>query len=334
MGRTPGRHVLTSLIKDLIGRRRADKAPADPVLYHDVDELVQEIRAKSQAFAAHGYLDYPVFVHLETLAVCNAACGFCPYPVLERKGTKMPDKLIEKVIDDLTEIPPHVPFRLAPYKLSEPFIEPRLFDIIDLATTRLPGMEVCLITNGSALTDRQVGQLLKARRIAYLHVSLNFDNAEEYESVMQLSFDRTLARLDALHARKARDGIPFPVRITRVASERTSDAAFVRWVQARYPAFPVMILPRNDWIGEVVTEGALAQVPDAPCHRWFDLSITATGIVAMCCMDGEARYPTGDVNTEHALAIYNRPGLRELRRSLVSRRESGAPCNRCTYLSG
>jgi MoaA/NifB/PqqE/SkfB family radical SAM enzyme len=30
------------------------------------------------------YLDFPVHVHLETNALCNAACNFCPYPTLER----------------------------------------------------------------------------------------------------------------------------------------------------------------------------------------------------------------------------------------------------------
>jgi hypothetical protein len=217
--------------------------------------------------------------------------------------------------------------------LSEPFLEPRLFDIMELATSKLPNMSLSLISNGSALVERQVERLLKVPRLRYLHISLNYDNAPEYERVMDLPFDRTLARLDALHKRKASSGIPFPVHLTRVSSDKVSDERFFRWAQARYPAFPVMILPRNDWIGEVVTEGANAQVPDAPCHRWFDLSITATGVVAMCCMDGEAQYPKGDVNTQHALEIYNQPWLRELRSKLVSRRAAGSPCNRCTYLT-
>jgi hypothetical protein len=50
-------------------------------------------------------------------------------------------------------------------------------------------------------------------------------------------------------------------------------------------------------------------------------------------MDGEARYPKGDVRQEHALAIYNRPHLLERRARLMSRREAGDPCRRCTYVS-
>jgi hypothetical protein len=323
--------MIGSLIKELIARRRGETRGA-PEPYFDYPSIAKGVAANAQRLLAEGYLDYPVFVHLETLAVCNAACDFCPYIALARKGTRMPDALIEKVIDDLTAIPPDLPFQLAPYKVSDPFLEPRLFDIMELAAARLPGMGISLITNGTALVERQVERLVKQPRVRYVNVSLNYDNAEEYEAVMHLPFERTLSRLDALHKRKAAGGIPFPVHVTRVSTDRSSDRRFVAWASARYPAFPALIIPRNDWIGEVVTEGSVTQVLDAPCHRWFDLSITATGIVAMCCMDGHSQYPKGDVNTQNALEIYNQPQLRELRQTLISRRHAGSPCDRCTYL--
>jgi hypothetical protein len=321
--------MLALLAKDLFRKARDTLAPGPQ---YDLPRMIRSTTDTAQRLLAEGYLDYPRAVHLETLALCNAGCDFCPYPRLDRKGTRMSDALVEKVIDDLGGIPADLPFQLAPYKVSEPFLEPRLFDILDLATSRLPGMRVSLITNGAALIDRQIERLLKVPRLLYLHVSLNYDNAAEYESVMKLSFERTLSRLDALHERGLAGEIPFPVCLTRVSCDGPSDRRFVRWTQARFPAFAAAVIPRNDWIGEVVTEGALTEVPDAPCHRWFDLSITATGRVAMCCMDGEAQYPKGDVNTENALAVYNRPWLRELRSTLVSRRKAGSPCERCTYL--
>lgn len=327
--------MLGSLIKGLFRNERAldsclEDRESEP--FYDLPKLTQGITWKATELRER-YLDYPCMVHLETLAVCNAACDFCPYPGLERQGTKMPDSLIEKVIGDLAAIPPDLPFLFAPYKLSDPFLEPRLFDIIDLATARLPGVIVTLITNGSALTESKIEQLKRVKSIGYLNVSLNADNAEEYERVMQLPFARTLARLDVLHRKKAAGELPFPIRLTRVSSSKDADLGFIEWNHDRYPAFKVDILPRNDWLGEVVTPGSLSQVPDAPCHRWFDLSITATGIVAMCCMDGEARYPKGDITHENALDVYNLPRLRELRKSLISRRAAGSPCSRCTYLS-
>jgi len=112
-----------------------------------------------------------------------------------------------------------------------------------------------------------------------------------------------------------------------------SDSLFMEWAKSNYPDFSPRISPRNDWLGQVATGTAIPEVPDVPCHRWFDLSITATGKVAMCCMDGKTEYPKGDVNQRHALEIYNQPWLRNFRERLMSRRTVGAPCDRCTYLS-
>jgi len=299
--------------------------------YYDEASLRQAMSGKARFLQENGYLHSPAIVHVETLAVCNAACVFCPYPTLARQGEKMPDALIDKIIGDLAEIPGNQTFQFAPYKVSEPFVEPRLFDILAQVNARLPNARISLISNGSPLTGRKLEQLAQVRNVAYLNISLNAVDAAEYEALMKLPFERTVARLDALHA--AKGGRRFPVRLTRVSGGRDADLAFVEWVNERYPSFEPAIIPRNDWIGERPSPEAAAAVPDAPCHRWFDISVTATGVVAMCCMDGEAKYPKGDVRTQHLLDIYNQPRLLEFRRTLMSRRAAGGPCDRCTYMS-
>jgi radical SAM protein with 4Fe4S-binding SPASM domain len=72
-------------------------------------------------------------------------------------------------------------------------------------------------------------------------------------------------------------------------------------------------------------------VPDVGCTRWFDLSITSTGTVAHCCMDGQAAWPIGNVATQHALEIYNAPHYRLLRERALTRLEA-SPCRTCTFL--
>ena len=105
------------------------------------------------------YLDFPAHVHLETNALCNAACNFCPYPTLERRGTKMPDALITKIIEDLRDIPQTLPFQLSPFKVNEPFLDTRLFSILAQINERLPNASLTLTTNASALTEKQLTQL-------------------------------------------------------------------------------------------------------------------------------------------------------------------------------
>jgi len=329
--------MLRAVIRQMFHRPRRREALVDEwarVGPFEIERLTRGIGRKAEKLRSHGYLRYPAMVHLETIAVCNAACEFCPYPKLERKGTRMPDALIEKVIGDLSAIPRELPFRLAPYKVSEPFVEARLFDILRMANERLPNARIALITNGSALTEKKLTALKGVHNISYLAVSLNYDDPQEYESVMGIPFARTVRCVDLLHEALAAGELRIEVRIMRVSGDRESDARFEEWVRRRYPRFLVGVNPRNDWLGEMPDGAVYPVVPDAPCHRWFDLSITATGKVAMCCMDGEARYPKGDVNTQHVLDIYNQPHLLALRESLISRRVAPAPCSGCTYLVG
>ncbi|MCC6531886.1 MAG: radical SAM/SPASM domain-containing protein [Burkholderiales bacterium] len=311
--------------------RNRDARAARP--HFDPAELGRLLSAKARQLRDDGFLDYPALVHLETRAVCNAACGFCPYERLERKGSVMPDALIEKVIDDLTAIPPSVRFQLAPYKVSDPLLEPRLADILALVNARLPHASISIITNGSAFTEAKIAALERVHNLGYISVSLNSVDPGEYERLMALSLAHTLECMRLLQRASREARIRCPVRVTRVSQDGQSDRHFRAWVKENFPEFAAAIIPRNDWIGQVGGSADTGTVSDLPCHRWFDLSITASGIVAMCCMDADASFPKGDVRVEHALTIYNRPFLRELRRSLPRRGATGAPCNECTYLS-
>lgn len=318
--------MLSSLIKQIF-QKGSSQQP-----YYDHENLVKSITQKAIFLQKNNYLEWPAIVHMETAAVCNAACSFCTYPTLERKGVKMSDALIEKIINDLTAIPKDVVFQLAPYKVSDPFLEVRLFDIIKLVNEKLPNASISIITNGSPLTEKKIDQLSEIKNLSYMNISLNYNEEEEYESVMKINFARTIDKLILLHGKKQDGRLPFPIRLTRVSDNKTSDLMFINWVMEKFPMFLPTIIPRNDWIGDIKSSHQL-KIPDAPCHRWFDLSITATGMVAMCCMDGEAKYPKGDVNKQHVLEIYNQPHLRRLRETLISRKEAGDPCTRCTYLS-
>ena len=264
---------------------------------YDDKILHQHMVRECQAFQSV-YMDYPMIVHLETIALCNAKCGFCPYETMERQGVKMSDDLIVKILNDLRDIPPNVPFSINPYKVSEPFLEPRLFDILEAIIHNIPNAKIGFITNASPLTEKKIKLLseIDPSRFTPFKVSLNTLDPVEYESIMKIPLEKTLKRLDVLHTYVSKGIFKPRVDITRVANDIKSDTQFIAQVKSRYPNFNVYINHRNDWIGKVELENAKTQIPNVPCRRWFDLSITATGQVAMCCMDSEAQYPKGDVN--------------------------------------
>jgi radical SAM protein with 4Fe4S-binding SPASM domain len=276
------------------------------------------------------YMDYPKHVHLETQARCNASCNFCPYPNLNRKHTKMSDELIDKILNELTEIPREMNLQISPFKVSEPFLEVRLFDVLEKINTLLPQAKIALTSNSTPITEDKLEALQEVKNIQYLWISFNDHREEEYERVMGLPYQRTRQRLEMIHDMFADGDVYFPVVLSRVGDGTIVDREFVDWVGINYPLFQSNVFPRMEWMGQV--EGLnVNPVPNMGCERWFELSITATGEVAHCCADGQAEFPIGNVNDQHVLEVYNSPEYRKLREATVSRL-SVEPCNRCTFM--
>jgi len=276
------------------------------------------------------YMNYPQEVHIETFAQCNAKCTFCPYPTMDRQGDKMPDALIEKIIDDLTQIPGNIPFNIAPFKVNEPFLDKRIFAVCARINERLPNAQLRLFTNGSPLTPAMIERIGAVKNVVHLWISLNEVDADAYHKLMQLPLERTLQKLDALHESVRQGTFPYPVKISRVTDRTERDQAFKTFVQHRYPLFGVFMIGEGNWSGQIQTRSE-RRVPGTGCFRWYELSIMASGKVALCCMDGEGKHVIGDVNTQSVLDVYNSPGYRKMRQFTFSRKAAAAPCDSCVY---
>jgi hypothetical protein len=305
-------------------KRCYDIAPENAEVTRKLFELYQQ---NVESLKASAYMDYPLYVSVETSTLCNARCSFCPYPTLERLGNKMPDALIDKIISDLKSIPDHVEFRFAPFKVSDPFTEPRIFSIIEKINRELPNASIDLYSNGASLTEAKFDQLPAIRNFQYLNISLNEHRKVEYEKLMGLNYDHVMRRLQMIHDRMERGDLPFAVVVSRVC-DYINDEDFRAFVNQRFPRFVVHTHRRSDWLGQVDVHSE--SVPDIGCAMWFSLSITSTGIVSYCCMDGEARYPIGDVTNTHALDVYNAPAFRAVRQGRSSR-IGCTPCGQCTF---
>jgi hypothetical protein len=274
------------------------------------------------------YMDFPQWVSVETLALCNAACDFCHYPDMQRKGVRMPDEVFEFIIDDLTRIPHR--FGFTPVRVNEPFLDTRLFEFLRLACDRLPRADLYMVTNGTPLVDPVVDRLVALNRVKRLNISFNDHREAEYERAMQLRYGQTLARLDRLHERALAGELNFEVSISRVGDNTPADDAFIAWVRARWSAFGATSHPRADWTGAVDISTDF-KVPDVACAQWFKLNILADGKDAFCCLDPTGDHGYGSVPDRTPLELYNAPGKRELREKLTSRLDISV-CRMCPIL--
>ena len=144
---------------------------------------------------------------------------------------------------------------------------------------------------------------------------------------MSLPFDRTAANLDTLHSMVEFGEFGHDVMVSRVADIDGNDE-FAAYVHRRWPLFKCHIIKRDSWLGHI--EGGVDTIPQAPCGRWYELNITATGVVSLCCMDGKAEFPVGDMNTQSLFEVYNSKAYRERRVARLNRQKVH-PCDTCSY---
>lgn len=264
-------------------------------------------------------VEYPNEVSVETLALCNARCTFCPYPTMERKGERMSDDLLDKIVSEV--ISWRRPVFFSPFKVNEPLLDARTIPLCERINREAPWIRLRIFSNGSALTPSKIEQIAKLRNVEHLWVSLNSHIPEEYERLMGLKFEITARRLDYLHEQD----FPHQVVLSTVGYPNED---FRRYCFERWPKFDSWALKRDAWLGEI--EPQAGDVPDSPCSRWFEMSITATGKTARCCMDSEGKYGFGDVKDSSLYDIYNQAEPRSWREALVSRK-SVPVCSTCTY---
>ena len=274
------------------------------------------------------YLDYPSHMHIETIALCNAKCTFCVYPQLERIGTKMEDSLFRKIIEDLTEIPRNLNYAVVPYKINDPFLDKDIFNKLRIINEKLPNASIILTTNGISLRKEHIDELNEIENFDFFWISLNAHDRESYKRRMGVNaFDKVVENIHlVLEHFKYKD----LVRIGRVLDNSAEDILFYEYVEREFGQQKRLSgNGQGNWLGHVDT--VYPVIPYIPCMHWFEISITCTGRVSFCCMDGHCEYPIGDVREKSVLEIYNNSELRNLREKSITR-EPVSPCDTCNFL--
>ncbi|MEI7531962.1 MAG: radical SAM protein [Betaproteobacteria bacterium] len=272
------------------------------------------------------YLDYPMHVAFETYAMCNAKCTFCVYPDLERQGEMMSMSLIDKIIADLEEIPKDVGFQLSPFGVNEPFLDKRIFSILEKISTKLPNASITLTSNAIPLNKINLDKLLHFK-LGYLWLSVVDHRKEVYEEKMKISYDKMLKNLHMIHNLKETGNFTARVVISRLLDHSENDDHFIAFFKDKFPLFETCLWPYTNWLGKT-SNPITSDIADIPCSHWFEFRISSSGLVQHCCMDGHVDFPWGDVNKKSILEIYNQPNYRNLRLNTYSRR-TVEPCNSC-----
>lgn len=123
-------------------------------------------------------------LQLESVSTCNAACHFCPYPILTmRRGNTMSMNLFHKIVDEAAGIPSICIYSLQ--GLGEPLLDRDIVERVRYIHAADPNAKIEMFTNGVLATPDKVNALQQAG-LSCIVFSLNANNAEQHERVMKL----------------------------------------------------------------------------------------------------------------------------------------------------
>ncbi len=319
----------------------------DPVSPEQL-RLLAELQTMERTWRQHPYaqnyraertvhMDYPRNIGIETVGRCNATCFFCPHDQLDRRFTAMSEALFEKILEDLSAIPPEVPTRIFPNIVNEPFMDKSMFVRLRRINEVLPQTALLLFTNFNVLPKDFPDQLRGIANLEEINVSFNAATTEEYEAVMGIDFERTIGHLKRLMAENREERfLAQPIVLSRVSDGTSRDQSFAQDCRALFGGYEdgadyvTHVKARTNWLGAM--HDSQSPIPHAlPCSAWLDINVTCTGIVPLCCMDANLEHAIGDANTTNLLDIYNSPAFRGLRESETAR-EALDPCGTCSLL--
>jgi Iron-sulfur cluster-binding domain/Radical SAM superfamily len=283
------------------------------------------------------HTDHPVSIQLETVGRCNAHCGFCPHDQLERAAEEMSDGLYEKIVRDLSAIPPEIPVNFYLNVVNEPFMDKKIFERIALLNQTIPRATLGLYTNLNVLPPGFFEKFRKVHGVTYFNVSFNAANESEYQKTMQVDFKRTVAHIrKLLDANRSQHFFDGPVILSRIATGDGGDARFEQECANLFAEFDCgrefvpICKRRTNWLGQPLPHRT--PIPFLmPCPQWLHISVHCNGIVPHCCMDARGTFALGNAKERPLLEIYNQPNFRNYRETLAGR-ETVYPCNTCAFL--
>lgn len=285
--------------------------------------LVDKLRDK--------YISYPSTISVETLSVCNAYCSFCPYGNLERKGTMLPENIIDKIIDEVKSFPHELELNIVLSRVNEAFLDKRWFDIAIKFYNSRKNIYFGFFSNGSTVNKDIVAKLNTIPTVQYFNISLNYSVKEDYEANCRLNFNQIVNNINLLHQMKSGGFFRHHVVISRVGTNDARDDEFMSFVKKEFPLFSVKVAQEVDWLCDLPSsKRKIVDVVDLPCRQWFQAHILSDGREAFCCIDAEGQYSSGNIYHDSILNMYNHPS-KKVARTASSRKQVDI-CRNCLML--
>ena len=235
-------------------------------------------------------------ISLETVNVCNRKCHFCKFG--QPKGiepySRMPMHLIVKILLNLQDL--KFTGRVSLFKINEPMMDRRIFDLVRLTKAILPDCYCTVLSNGDMI-DGAACDKFKAAGLDNLSVSVYDDDTWRRITTLNWAYDEWIYLTD----RRMPDDM-YDNRGGNVVLDRT--------------------LPRDTQKKDCLRPSTM-------------LNVNPDGKVGLCCVDFYNEVLMGDCSKQTLEEIWFSPEYERYRTELRSHgREHLKLCNTCDHHGG
>jgi len=273
-------------------------------------------------------LTHPRAVMIQTTSRCNSACVICPHPQIRKTMPQgeMNDATFAGLIEEIAGYPDLK--RVMLYLMNEPLMDPQIVPRIETARKALPDVELYIVSNGVALTDKLSDRLLDAG-LTWIGFSLHANDADTYRKITgRKDFARVrgnvVRHVERMLDKHGPDSVM--INITRVrpqVSDEQWDEAIDFWRSVG--------VQRLDLINGYISRAGNVEVYDHEpvkhagvlgCRTVWAyemVHVLFDGAVVPCCMDYRRQAVWGNVRDAGLLKVWQGDARREFLESMDGR---------------
>lgn len=270
-------------------------------------------------------------IAIETSAVCNRKCVFCPNATTARPDELMDVKLIIKIIEELRDLRYKGVITL--YLYNEPFRDPRLLQIVEYITAVLPQACIGVSTNGDFF--KTAADIQAAYDAGVRQLTINVYNAAEGMLNAEAGQQRAARRAVVLQSFLDELKVDQKASLYRYAppGKRIGRVEHKYGVieHGRMGSFELQ--NRSGNIAHLIP--ALTEPLQKMCVRPFRfMNVNWKGEVVLCCNDYHGDIVFGNVADRSLVNIWNDPRMHSYRVALLKKDRDIGLCRGCDYSGG
>lgn len=288
---------------------------------------------------------YPVFISLETAAVCNLNCPECAVGQHRFKRRPFMDiKTFYKIVDEVA----NQTLKILLYFQGEPLLHPHIIDMIQYANNK--HLYTYLSTNAQTLDKNMSEQIVKSR-LRHIVISIDGTTQQSYEQYrVGGSLEKALFAIKYLQEAKKTHHTIFPKievqfvvfkhneneigAIKTMGKQWGADVVTIKSAQIyNYKQKSESIPSKKKYSRYVFKDGEwqLKRTVKNHCFRsWAGVVINSEGDVLPCCFDKLSQFVLGNVQNSSIKAIFHNQKAKEFRKQIRINRKHIEMCTNCT----